>query len=155
MLGAPLPVVDNPLRLAEELAMIDCISRGRLISGVVRGGGVESLANNVNPAYNRERFEEAHDLIIAAWTRPGPFRWEGKHFQYRSGQPVGAAAAEAAPADHGAGHGQSRDRHLGGQASLSLRGARLVAGADAGAHRALPRDGREEGYEMGPSTSAI
>jgi alkanesulfonate monooxygenase SsuD/methylene tetrahydromethanopterin reductase-like flavin-dependent oxidoreductase (luciferase family) len=83
MLGNPLPVVDNPLRLAEELAMIDCISRGRLISGFVRGGGVESLANNVNPVYNRERFEEAHDLIIAAWTRPGPFRWDGKHFQYR------------------------------------------------------------------------
>ena len=83
MLGAPLPVVDNPLRLAEELAMIDCISRGRLISGFVRGGGVENLANNVNPAYNRERFEEAHDLIIAAWTRPGPFRWEGPQFQYR------------------------------------------------------------------------
>ena len=83
MLGNPLPVIDNPLRLAEELAMIDCISSGRLISGFVRGGGVESLANNVNPAYNRERFEEAHDLIIAAWTRPGPFRWEGNHFQYR------------------------------------------------------------------------
>ena len=83
MLGAPLPIVENPLRMAEELAMIDCISRGRLISGFVRGGGVEMLANNVNPAYNRERFEEAHDLIVAAWTRPGPFRWEGKHFQYR------------------------------------------------------------------------
>lgn len=83
MLGAPLPVVENPLRLSEELAMIDCISRGRLISGIVRGGGVESLANNVNPAYNRERFEEAHDLVIAAWTKPGPFRWEGKHFHYR------------------------------------------------------------------------
>jgi alkanesulfonate monooxygenase SsuD/methylene tetrahydromethanopterin reductase-like flavin-dependent oxidoreductase (luciferase family) len=83
MLGAPLPIVENPLRLAEELAMIDCISRGRLISGIVRGGGVESLANNVNPAYNRERFEEAHDLLIAAWTRPGPFRWDGKHFEYR------------------------------------------------------------------------
>jgi alkanesulfonate monooxygenase SsuD/methylene tetrahydromethanopterin reductase-like flavin-dependent oxidoreductase (luciferase family) len=83
MLGNPLPVVDNPLRLAEELAMIDCISRGRLISGFVRGGGVEQLTNNVNPADNRERFEEAHDFIIAAWTRPGPFRWEGKHFQYR------------------------------------------------------------------------
>ncbi len=83
MLGAPLPIVDNPLRLAEELAMIDCISRGRLISGFVRGGGVENLANNVNPAYNRERFEEAHDFVIAAWTKPGPFRWEGTHFQYR------------------------------------------------------------------------
>jgi alkanesulfonate monooxygenase SsuD/methylene tetrahydromethanopterin reductase-like flavin-dependent oxidoreductase (luciferase family) len=87
MLGAPLPIVDNPLRLSEELAMIDMISRGRLISGMVRGGGVESLANNANPAYNRERFEEAHDLIIAAWTRPGPFRWEGKHFEYRNVNP--------------------------------------------------------------------
>ena len=83
MLGNPLPVIDNPLRLSEELAMIDMISGGRLISGFVRGGGVENLANNVNPVYNRERFEEAHDLIIAAWTRPGPFSWEGKHFQYR------------------------------------------------------------------------
>jgi alkanesulfonate monooxygenase SsuD/methylene tetrahydromethanopterin reductase-like flavin-dependent oxidoreductase (luciferase family) len=83
MLGNPLPVIDNPLRLAEELAMIDLISRGRLVSGFVRGGGVESLANNINPAYNRERFEEAHDVILAAWTRSGPFRWEGKHFQYR------------------------------------------------------------------------
>ncbi len=83
MLGNPLPIVDNPLRLSEELAMIDMISRGRLISGFVRGGGVESLANNANPVYNRERFEEAHDLIIAAWTRPGPFAWDGKHYQYR------------------------------------------------------------------------
>ena len=87
MLGNPLPVVDNPLRLAEELSMIDMISGGRLVSGFVRGGGVESLANNVNPVYNRERFEEAHDLIIATWTRPGPFRWEGKHFHYRNINP--------------------------------------------------------------------
>src|SRR5438105_15920025 len=78
MLGNPLPVIDNPLRLAEELAMIDMISRGRLVSGFVRAAVVESLANNVNPVNNRERFEEAHDLIIAAWTRPGHFRWEGK-----------------------------------------------------------------------------
>jgi alkanesulfonate monooxygenase SsuD/methylene tetrahydromethanopterin reductase-like flavin-dependent oxidoreductase (luciferase family) len=83
MLGNPLPVIDNPLRLSEELSMIDMISGGRLISGFVRGGGVESLANNVNPVYNRERFEEAHDLIIEAWTRPGPFSWEGTHDQYR------------------------------------------------------------------------
>jgi alkanesulfonate monooxygenase SsuD/methylene tetrahydromethanopterin reductase-like flavin-dependent oxidoreductase (luciferase family) len=87
MLGNPLPIVDNPLRLSEELAMIDMMSKGRLISGFVRGGGVESLANNVNPVHNRERFEEAHDLIMAAWTRPGPFAWEGKHYQYRNVNP--------------------------------------------------------------------
>ena len=83
LLGNPTPVVANPLRLAEELAMIDMISGGRLVPGWVRGAGSEQLANNANPAYNREYFDEAHDLIIAAWTRPGPFRWEGKHFHYR------------------------------------------------------------------------
>ena len=83
LLGNPLPVVANPVRLAEELAMIDLISGGRLVPGWVRGAGSEQLANNANPAYNREYFEEAHDLVIAAWTRPGPFRWEGKHFNFR------------------------------------------------------------------------
>ena len=72
LLGNPLPIFDNPIRLAEELAEIDMISRGRLVSGFVRGTGVESLATNTNPLYNRERFEEAHDLIIKTLTTPAP-----------------------------------------------------------------------------------
>ena len=83
MLGNPLPLAENPVRLAEELAMIDMISKGRLVSGFVRGGGQEQLAAGVNPAYNRERFEEAHDLVVQAWTREGPFRFEGEHYQHR------------------------------------------------------------------------
>ncbi len=83
LLGNPLPIAENPVRLAEELAMIDMISKGRLVSGFVRGGGVESLATNTNPAYNRERFEEAHDIVIKTWTVPGPWRWEGRHYQLR------------------------------------------------------------------------
>jgi len=83
LLGNPLPTFKNPLRVAEELATIDCISHGRLVPGWVRGAGSEQIFNNANPAYNRELFNEAHDLILAAWTRPGPFRWEGKHFTYR------------------------------------------------------------------------
>jgi alkanesulfonate monooxygenase SsuD/methylene tetrahydromethanopterin reductase-like flavin-dependent oxidoreductase (luciferase family) len=54
-----------------------------LVPGWVRGAGSEQIFNNANPAYNREYFNEAHDVVIAAWTRPGPFRWEGKHFTYR------------------------------------------------------------------------
>src|SRR5712664_3063575 len=80
-------LAENPVRLAEELAMIDMISKGRLVSGFVRGGGQEQLANGVNPAFNRERFEEAHDLVVAAWTWQGPFRWEGTHYQHRVGNP--------------------------------------------------------------------
>jgi alkanesulfonate monooxygenase SsuD/methylene tetrahydromethanopterin reductase-like flavin-dependent oxidoreductase (luciferase family) len=83
LLGNPLPINDNPIQIAEELGMIDMISRGRLVSGFVRGGGTEQLSNNANPAYNRERFEEAHDLIVKLWTTPGPFRWEGNHYQFR------------------------------------------------------------------------
>src|SRR5215813_7189331 len=61
LLGNPVATVANPLRLAEELAMIDLISGGRLVSGWVRGAGSEQIANNINPAFNRERFNEAHD----------------------------------------------------------------------------------------------
>jgi alkanesulfonate monooxygenase SsuD/methylene tetrahydromethanopterin reductase-like flavin-dependent oxidoreductase (luciferase family) len=82
-LGNPLPLSENPIRLAEELAMIDMISGGRLVSGFVRGGGQEQLAAGVNPAFNRQRFEEAHDLIVKTWTQSGPFRWEGEHYQQR------------------------------------------------------------------------
>ena len=83
LLGNPLPIFDNPIRLAEELAEIDMISGGRLVSGFVRGTGVESLATNTNPLHNRERFEEAHDLVVKTWTTPGPFRWEGNHYHFR------------------------------------------------------------------------
>jgi alkanesulfonate monooxygenase SsuD/methylene tetrahydromethanopterin reductase-like flavin-dependent oxidoreductase (luciferase family) len=39
---------------------------------------------SLNPTYSREKFLEAHDLIIQAWTRPGPFRFEGKHYRFRN-----------------------------------------------------------------------
>ena len=87
LIGNPLPVIKHPLRMAEELAEIDLISRGRLITGWVRGAGSEQFFNNANPAYNREMFNEAHDFIVQAWTRPGPWRYEGKHFHYRHVNP--------------------------------------------------------------------
>ena len=83
LLGNPLPTADNPIQLAEEISMIDMLSKGRVVSGFVRGAGQEQYATNVNPAYNRERFYEAHDLIIKIWSEPGPFRWEGDHYQFR------------------------------------------------------------------------
>jgi alkanesulfonate monooxygenase SsuD/methylene tetrahydromethanopterin reductase-like flavin-dependent oxidoreductase (luciferase family) len=63
--------------------MIDQISKGRLVSGIVRGGGREQLAMNANPVFNRARFVEAHDLMVKAWTDPGPFRWDGEQFHHR------------------------------------------------------------------------
>ena len=87
LIGTPLPVIKHPLRAAEELATIDVISRGRLVSGWVRGAGSEQFFNNANPAYNREMFNEAHEFIMQCWTREGPWRYEGKHFHYRHVNP--------------------------------------------------------------------
>lgn len=81
--GNVLPIWDDPLWLAEELATIDMISRGRLVTGWVRGTGRESVAHNAQPPFNWERFQEAHDFIVKAWTTDGPFRWEGEHYDYR------------------------------------------------------------------------
>ena len=79
--------INDPVRMAEEIAMLDCFSGGRIISGFVRGGAVESLHGGIDPTENWERFEEAHDLIIKCWTTPGPFRYEGKYYQYRAVNP--------------------------------------------------------------------
>jgi alkanesulfonate monooxygenase SsuD/methylene tetrahydromethanopterin reductase-like flavin-dependent oxidoreductase (luciferase family) len=76
LLGNIIPLWDDPLWLVEQLAMIDLISRGRLVSGWVRGTGRESVAHNAPPHYNWERFQEAHEFIVKAWTTSGPFRWE-------------------------------------------------------------------------------
>ena len=86
ILGNIIPIND-PVRMAEEIAMLDCYSGGRIISGFVRGGPVESIQAGLDPTENRERFEEAHDLIIKCWTTPGPFRYEGKYYHYRAVNP--------------------------------------------------------------------
>ena len=83
VVGNALPLYDPPTRVAEEFAMIDCISGGRLIAGFVVGGGPEYYSFSINPAHARERFYEAHDLILKAWTEPGPFEFIGKHYQIR------------------------------------------------------------------------
>jgi alkanesulfonate monooxygenase SsuD/methylene tetrahydromethanopterin reductase-like flavin-dependent oxidoreductase (luciferase family) len=80
ILGNALPLRSHPMTIAEEHAMIDVISGGRLISGFVRGIGAEYHTFGLNPTISHERFHEAHDLIVQAWTRPGPFAFTGKHY---------------------------------------------------------------------------
>ncbi len=80
VIGNALPLYNPPTRVAEEFAMLDCISGGRLIAGFVVGGGPEYYSYGINPTHAREMFREAHDLIIRAWTEPGPFRYFSKHY---------------------------------------------------------------------------
>ena len=70
--------------MAEEYAMLDVISRGRLKMGFVKGAPFEVWPANSNPATLMERLREAHDLILKALTsHDGPLNWEGEHFHYR------------------------------------------------------------------------
>ncbi|MDX2158420.1 MAG: LLM class flavin-dependent oxidoreductase [Hyphomicrobiaceae bacterium] len=83
ILGRALPLLNNPLMVAEEYAILDNLTRGRFIAGFVRGIGAEYHAMGVNPAESQARFHEAHDLIIRAWTEAGPFEHVGKHYHFR------------------------------------------------------------------------
>src|SRR5229473_56909 len=83
ILGNALSLRDHPIRVAEEVAMLDVISGGRIISGFVRGIGLEYYSFSLDPSRSRDRFVESLDFIIKAWTEPGPFEWHGKEFQQR------------------------------------------------------------------------
>lgn len=83
ILGRALPLINNPVTVAEEFAMVDNITEGRLIAGFVRGIGAEYHAWSMNPANSHDRFHEAHDLIVRAWTETGPFAFEGKHYEFQ------------------------------------------------------------------------
>jgi alkanesulfonate monooxygenase SsuD/methylene tetrahydromethanopterin reductase-like flavin-dependent oxidoreductase (luciferase family) len=83
VLGNAIGIRGNPLRVAEEIAMLDHLANGRLVSGFVRGIGWEYFAHSVNPTRSRDRFNEAHDLIIKAWTSDELFQWVSPNYEYR------------------------------------------------------------------------
>lgn len=83
-LGTLVSLRKDPVRIAEEYATADVMSRGRLEIGFVKSGGTEMASANTNPVGNVERYWEAIDLIRKALTsHDGPFSWEGKHYTHR------------------------------------------------------------------------
>ncbi len=83
-MGATLPTTHPPVRIAEEYAMLDCISGGRLIAGMPLGTSADAnFSYGIPPIVQRERYREAHDLIVDAWTRDEVFAFNGKYTQLR------------------------------------------------------------------------
>src|SRR5678815_3341255 len=80
----PIVPHSNPVRVAEELAMLDTMAQGRLVVGLLRGTTNEALTYDLNPVEARERTDEGMELILRAWTEPQPFGWQGRHYQYRT-----------------------------------------------------------------------
>jgi pimeloyl-ACP methyl ester carboxylesterase/alkanesulfonate monooxygenase SsuD/methylene tetrahydromethanopterin reductase-like flavin-dependent oxidoreductase (luciferase family) len=110
VVGNALPLYNPPVRVAEEYAMIDCISGGRLIAGMVVGGGPEYYSNGLNPAEARGRFSEALDLILRCWTEPGPFVHMGKYLSGCAMNPRPTPIrSRTRPSDPGAGSYETMD----------------------------------------------
>jgi len=83
VLGRSLGKTREPLRIAEEYAMLDCLSGGRLVAGLPVGLSYDANLNNgIPPIETRDRYREAHDLLIRSWTEPEPFTWNGRYSQY-------------------------------------------------------------------------
>jgi len=81
-LGSTLPSTTPPTRIAEEYAMLDCISGGRLVAGFPTGLPTDAtISNGVVPVEQRERFREALALVTKAWSAKEIFAWNGRHYQ--------------------------------------------------------------------------
>jgi alkanesulfonate monooxygenase SsuD/methylene tetrahydromethanopterin reductase-like flavin-dependent oxidoreductase (luciferase family) len=84
VIGNSIAGYNPPNRVAEEFAMLDCISGGRLIAGFPVGTPMDTnFCMGQIPALTRDKYAEAHDLIMQAWTRESPFAFDGKYNQLR------------------------------------------------------------------------
>ncbi|MEQ1889703.1 MAG: LLM class flavin-dependent oxidoreductase [Alphaproteobacteria bacterium] len=82
VMGNSLALYNPPTRVAEEFAMLDCISGGRLIAGFPVGTPMDTCyAMGQNPSSLREKYREAHDLVLRAWTEKDTFSFNGRHNQ--------------------------------------------------------------------------
>ena len=113
VMGNSLALYNPPTRVAEEFAMIDCISGGRLIAGFPVGTPMDTcFAYGQNPSMLRERYLEAHDLVMKAWTREGDVRLQRPLQPAALRQHLAAAGAAAASAGLDPGRRLGRDLAL-------------------------------------------
>jgi alkanesulfonate monooxygenase SsuD/methylene tetrahydromethanopterin reductase-like flavin-dependent oxidoreductase (luciferase family) len=79
----PLVSINNPVRIAEEIAMLDQLSRGRLIVLLLRGTPSEFKAYEpVDPALTQQKTQAATRLVRKALTNTAPFAWKDEFFDY-------------------------------------------------------------------------
>jgi alkanesulfonate monooxygenase SsuD/methylene tetrahydromethanopterin reductase-like flavin-dependent oxidoreductase (luciferase family) len=84
VLGNSIALYNPPIRVAEEMAMLDVISGGRLIAGFPVGTSMDiNYCYGQNPVTVREKYREGHDLVIKAWAARAPFAFDGKYTKLR------------------------------------------------------------------------
>ena len=81
-MGATLPTSNPPIRVAEEYAILDCISGGRLVAGLPLGSPMDvNFCYGITPMEHRERYREAFALTLKAWQAREIFAWNGRYYQ--------------------------------------------------------------------------
>ena len=81
--GVSLLPLHHPIRLAEEYATLDVLSGGRLEYGVGRGFLRYALdLFGIDEDESHERYHEAMEIILRAWTAQGPFDHEGRFWRF-------------------------------------------------------------------------
>ena len=84
VLGASVALYNPPTRVAEEMAMVDVMSGGRLVAGFPVGTPMDTAyAMGQNPVTLRDKYREGVELILRSWTEPTPFAFNGRHTQLR------------------------------------------------------------------------
>jgi len=78
----PLVPLTNPVRIAEELAMLDVMSNGRITVMPLRGTANEHKTYDTPPEHTRAMTQEGIDLILKAWTQTKPFSWKSEHYAF-------------------------------------------------------------------------
>lgn len=81
LLGPLLPLA-NPVRVAEEVAMLDSLTQGRVVVLFLRGTPTEHHAYGDVSAQSRAMTQEGIQLIVKAWTSDEPFAWKSEHFDF-------------------------------------------------------------------------
>jgi alkanesulfonate monooxygenase SsuD/methylene tetrahydromethanopterin reductase-like flavin-dependent oxidoreductase (luciferase family) len=134
-----LPLAD-PLRLAEEAATVDQISRGRLIFGVGRSGFARAYqAYGVPYAESRERFAEALDIIRLAWSSP-TFSYQGPYHQYNGVSVTPRPYQRPHPPIRVAANSPETFPAIGAQGHAALAAVRLGTLAELAPHLTVYRD---------------
>ena len=81
--GVSLAAFYHPLRLAEEVALLDNLSGGRVNWGAGRGFDRKEMeVFGVSQQESQARFREHVDVVLRAW-RPGPFTYEGRFHNFQ------------------------------------------------------------------------
>jgi alkanesulfonate monooxygenase SsuD/methylene tetrahydromethanopterin reductase-like flavin-dependent oxidoreductase (luciferase family) len=84
VIGNSIALYNPPIRVAEEFAMLDVMSGGRLVAGFPVGTPMDTnFCYGQIPALTRDKYYEAHELIMRAWAEPEPFAFDGKYNQLR------------------------------------------------------------------------